>query len=180
MATQDYRTVVVGTDGTALAVPAVTRAARIADRADAGLVIVCAWTEPRAQAKALFTESAAVEGSQGGKAVGRKAAKGALKDAVKLARAKGASVRAALLVNSEATEAILQVAEAYEADLIVLGVTPRPSLAERLLGTVAADVSKRAHCDVLLVSTQPSDEPDTGPVEVDIPDLVTEAITLPR
>jgi len=40
---KDYTTVVVGTDGSELAVPTVTRAAWIATKEDADLVIVCAY-----------------------------------------------------------------------------------------------------------------------------------------
>ncbi len=47
--------------------------------------------------------------------------------------------------------AIVDVAEREGADLIVVG-TREPGLLERLLGTsVSAGVSRRAHCDVLIV-----------------------------
>jgi nucleotide-binding universal stress UspA family protein len=46
---------------------------------------------------------------------------------------------------------IVEVAERERADLIVVG-TREPGLLERLLGTsVSAGVSRRAHCDVLIV-----------------------------
>src|SRR5215217_2964845 len=41
----DYRTIVVGTDGSPLAVPTVARAAWLAAHDDADLVIVCAYSE---------------------------------------------------------------------------------------------------------------------------------------
>ena len=47
-------------------------------------------------------------------------------------------------------EAIVKVADAHEADLIVLGMTDHPHLA-LLLGSVSDDVAHHAHCDVLLV-----------------------------
>jgi nucleotide-binding universal stress UspA family protein len=48
-------------------------------------------------------------------------------------------------------EAIVEVAEAREADLIVVG-TREPSMVERLLGhSVSEAVQRRAHCDVLIV-----------------------------
>jgi nucleotide-binding universal stress UspA family protein len=47
--------------------------------------------------------------------------------------------------------AIVDVAEREAADLVVVG-TREPGLLERLLGTsVSAGVSRRAHCDVLIV-----------------------------
>jgi nucleotide-binding universal stress UspA family protein len=51
----------------------------------------------------------------------------------------------------EPADAIVEVAETAGADLIVVG-TREPGLAERLLGlSVSAGVSRRAHCDVLIV-----------------------------
>jgi nucleotide-binding universal stress UspA family protein len=48
-------------------------------------------------------------------------------------------------------EAIVEVAEANQADLIVVG-TREPSTIERLLGhSVSEGVQRRAHCDVLIV-----------------------------
>jgi nucleotide-binding universal stress UspA family protein len=48
-------------------------------------------------------------------------------------------------------EAIVEVAEMHDADLIVVG-TREPSLIERLLGhSVSEQVQRRAHCDVLIV-----------------------------
>ena len=54
---KDYTTVVVGTDGSELAVPTVTRAAWIATKEDADLVIVCAYGggSRRADAKVPLT-----------------------------------------------------------------------------------------------------------------------------
>jgi len=47
-------------------------------------------------------------------------------------------------------DAIVKVADAHDADLIVLGMTDHRHLA-RLLGSVSDDVAHHAHCDVLLV-----------------------------
>jgi len=48
-------------------------------------------------------------------------------------------------------EAIVEVAEVNQADLIVVG-TREPSTIERLLGhSVSEGVQRRAHCDVLIV-----------------------------
>ena len=51
----------------------------------------------------------------------------------------------------EIAEAIVEVAERHNADLIVVG-TREPSQVERLLGqSVSEGVQRRAHCDVLIV-----------------------------
>lgn len=184
MATRKYRTIVVGTDGSELADATVTRAARIAAGSRADLIIVCAWKEPGLHAKVMFSDVAPRD-SRGGTVLGRKAAKKALKAALRIAVSKGAAVQTALLVDSDAADALIGVADAHDAELIVVGVSPHPGLAERILGTVATDVSKRARCDVLLVRSRPTgddtdDDPETGEIAVDIPELVTESIMLPR
>ena len=57
MTMKDYRTIVVGTDGSELAGPVVARAAWLAVRDDADLVIVCAFSQlpRRAEAKNVAT-----------------------------------------------------------------------------------------------------------------------------
>ena len=45
----------------------------------------------------------------------------------------------------------MSVAAERNADLIVVGARHQRSIAERLLGTVATEVTKRAPCDVLIV-----------------------------
>jgi nucleotide-binding universal stress UspA family protein len=53
--------------------------------------------------------------------------------------------------HGDPADAIVEVAEQANADLIVVG-TREPGLVERLLGmSVSAGVSRRAHCDVLIV-----------------------------
>ena len=56
MTMKDYRTIVVGTDGSALAEPTVGRAAWLAKHDDADLVIVCAYSKlsRRDEAKKAF------------------------------------------------------------------------------------------------------------------------------
>lgn len=54
-------------------------------------------------------------------------------------------------VVGQPVQEIVEVAERYEADLIVVG-TREPGFLERLLaGSVSQGVAKRAHCDVLIV-----------------------------
>lgn len=68
-----------------------------------------------------------------------------------VAGAQGATIAAALLVEGEADAALLEIAADRRAELIVLGAIQDRTLVDRLLGTVAEQVTKRAPCDVLIV-----------------------------
>ena len=166
MSIKDYRTIVVGTDGSSLAGPTVGRAAWLAKHDDADLIIICAYSElsRRAEAKNVATLGG---DTRAGQVLGREAASLALSDAMQVASAEGATVTAALLIDGDPAKALLSTAEDRGAELIVLGAIHDRSLADRVLGTTATDVSKHARCDVLVV--RPED--DQGELEVpeDVP-----------
>lgn len=161
MTMKDYRTIVVGTDGSSLAEPTVGRAAWLAKHDDADLVIVCAYSElpRRAEAKNVATLGG---DSRIGQVLGREAGRLALADAMRVAAAEGATVTAALLVDGEPAASLVTVATGQGADLVVLGAVKDRSLATRLLGSTAEEVTKRSACDVLIVRP----EVDTGDLEV--------------
>lgn len=146
----DYRTIVVGTDGSSLGGPTVGRAARLATHDDADLVIVCAYSQlsRRDEAKNVATLGG---DSRIGQVLGRDAASLALSEAMTLARSAGATVTAALLIDGEPAKALVTTATAQNADLIVLGSLHDRTLADRLLGSTSGEVIKRAECDVLIV-----------------------------
>ncbi|MFT4124748.1 MAG: universal stress protein [Gordonia sp. (in: high G+C Gram-positive bacteria)] len=150
MVMKDYRAIVVGTDGSELAEPTVSRAAWLSAHGDADLIVVCAWSglSRRDDAKNVMTTGG---DTRVGVVIGRTAANAALTSAVETAAKAGATIRAALLVQGEPAEALLEAAQTHTAELIVMGATRRVSLADRLIGTVANDVVRRADCDVLLV-----------------------------
>lgn len=172
----DYKTIVVGTDGSDLAEPTVARAAWLAAREGAELVIVCAWTSMSRRAEAKNVNALGADPSTLGQVQGRSAATLALQEGVKVAKEGGAHVKAALLVDGEPAAALLQVAGQYSADLVVIGAIRDRSIADRLLGTVATDVVRRATCEVLIVRPSmpvtelevPEDDPDVPaqPVEI--------------
>ncbi len=147
---KDYTTVVVGTDGSELAGPTVTRAAWIAVKEDADLVIVCAYGggSRRADAKVQLTETAP---NRIGQVSGKEAAAQAVAHAKDIAVAAGAKVKAALLVEAEPAKALLSTSKEHLGDLIVIGAIRDRSIAGRLLGDVASEVVRRAHCDVLVI-----------------------------
>jgi nucleotide-binding universal stress UspA family protein len=146
-----YAVVVVGTDGSASSLKAVTRAAEVASAAGAGLFIVCAYHPMSAR------EQAIAEASLGDirfyQVAGLDAAENALALAAKDATAAGVPNPYGRLVEGDAGQALLSVAKEQSADLIVVGNRGINTLSGRLLGSVPSDVSQRAHCDVLIVHT---------------------------
>jgi nucleotide-binding universal stress UspA family protein len=145
-----YRTIVVGTDGSPLAAPTVSRAAWLAAHDDADLVIVCAYSDLSRRQEARNVASLGGD-SRIGQVPGRAAASSAIAAAVSIAQEQGATISAALLVDGEPATALLATSEERTADLIVVGALRDTSIAERLLGTVATEVVRRAECEVLVV-----------------------------
>ena len=92
------------------------------------------------------------------------AATDALERAVDVAEGAGVRVAAALLVDGEPAEALLEAAKQYRVDALVLGAIRDTSIVGRLLGNVASDVVRRAHRDVLIVRP-PQEGAEEAPAE---------------
>jgi nucleotide-binding universal stress UspA family protein len=76
-------------------------------------------------------------------------AKQLLDEAAAEARKAGVStVREAMLVSREASSGIVQYAEEGKFDHIVTGTGDKKGVSRLVLGSVAADVARRAHCSV--------------------------------
>jgi nucleotide-binding universal stress UspA family protein len=145
-----YQTVMVGTDGSDSSYRAVERAAEVARDSAARLVIVCAYSPATAR------QVAAVEDELGDDAyqvVGSSPAEDTLRTATERAATRGASAVEGLAVEGEPVKSLLGALDEYRADLLVVGNRGLNTLAGRLLGSVPADVSRRAPCDVLIVHT---------------------------
>jgi nucleotide-binding universal stress UspA family protein len=65
-------------------------------------------------------------------------------------RALSAADAAAVRTGVDPSSAIVAEAHARQADLVVLGVRQRSSLERLIYGSVAAEVTKRARCSVLI------------------------------
>ncbi len=142
-----YRTVVVGTDGSDSSMRAVDRAGQIAG-ADAKLIIASAYLpqqEDTRAADALREESYKVSGTAPIYAI--------LQDAKERAHAAGAKNVEERPVVGAPVDALVHLAEEEEADLLVVGNVGLSTIAGRLLGSVPANVSRRAKTDVLIVHT---------------------------
>ena len=145
-----YTTVLCGTDGSESSFRAVDRAAAIARDAGATLVLACAYhpmsaREVRDAADALGGESYKVAGST--------PAEDVLRDAADRARSVGVSEVDTVAMEGDAVDELIELAKKRSADLVVVGNRGLNSLAGRLLGSVPANISHRATCDVLIVST---------------------------
>jgi nucleotide-binding universal stress UspA family protein len=62
----------------------------------------------------------------------------------------------------DAATQILDVADAYGVDLIIMGTHARGALARAILGSTAQAVTRRAACPVVTVSHEPAPRPSDG------------------
>jgi nucleotide-binding universal stress UspA family protein len=142
-----YQTVVVGTDGSDSSLRAVERAARIAG-ADAKLIVASAYLPHNDDGRAadvLRDESYKVTGSAPIYEILHTA-----KERAHNAGAKNVEERA---IVGAPVDALVSLAEDSQADLLVVGNVGLSTIAGRLLGSVPANVSRRAKVDVLIVHT---------------------------
>jgi nucleotide-binding universal stress UspA family protein len=145
-----YQTVLVGTDGSDSSYRAVERAAEVAHESDAKLVIVSAY-EPATRREVVSAEHDLGEDTY--QVVGSSPADDALRTAAERAAAHGAAHVERVAVEGEPVKTLLHALTEHQADLLVVGNRGLNSIAGRLLGSVPADVSRRAPCDVLIVHT---------------------------
>ncbi|MGH3560503.1 MAG: universal stress protein [Mycobacterium sp.] len=143
-----YQTVVVGTDGSDSSLRAVDRAGQLASGPGAKLIVATAYlphaNDPRA-ADALKEESYQAAGNAPIYAI--------LKEARERAEAAGASNVEERPIAGAPVDALVDLAEDVDADLLVVGNVGLSTIAGRLLGSVPANVSRRAKVDVLIVHT---------------------------
>lgn len=150
MTSSPYSTVLVGTDGSDSSFRAVDRAALIARDARATLLLACAYRpmserEVREAQGALGGDSYMVSGSS--------PAEDVLRDAAARATALGAADVQVRAVPGDPVDGLIALVEERGVDLIVVGNRGLNSLAGRMLGSVPANISHRAKCDVLIVHT---------------------------
>ncbi|HUE35322.1 MAG TPA: universal stress protein [Mycobacterium sp.] len=144
-----YRTVVVGTDGSDSSMRAVDRAATIAGP-DAKLIVASAYLSQHEDGRAADTlkdESYKVSGTAPIYAI--------LHDAKERAEKAGAKNVEERPIVGAPVDALVHLAEKEKADLLVVGNVGLSTIAGRLLGSVPANVSRRAKVDVLIVHTTP-------------------------
>lgn len=143
-----YQTVVVGTDGSASSLRAVERAGQLASGPDAKLIIVSAFIpvpEDTRAADALKDEAY--------KVVGQAPVYDILREASERATAAGAANIEERAVEGAPVDVLVDLAAEVGADLLVVGNVGLNTIAGRLLGSVPANVARRATSDVLIVHT---------------------------
>jgi nucleotide-binding universal stress UspA family protein len=145
-----YRTIVVGTDGSATSFAAVDRAAAVAGDTDAELVIVCAYTP------ASRNETAEAEDALKDEAYlvrGWTPAEETLRSAEDRAVAAGAGKVRTVAADGAPVDVLRKAVTDANADLLVVGNRGLNTLSGRLLGSVPSDVARRSGVDVLIVHT---------------------------
>ena len=143
-----YRTVVVGTDGSDSSLRAVDRAAAIAAQSGAKMFIATAYFPQHDDSRA-----ADVLKDEGYKTTGAAPIYAILKEAHERAQAAGAKDVEERSIVGAPVDALVELAEEVEADLLVVGNVGLSTISGRLLGSVPANVSRKAKTDVLIVHT---------------------------
>jgi nucleotide-binding universal stress UspA family protein len=157
-----YRTVIVGTDGSDSSFRAVDRAAAFAAQEKAKLIIASAhvpvgarsrWADASPHDHGADPRAADSLGSEGYKVHGDAPVYSILHDAHDRAKAAGAQDIEERAIEGGPVEALLHLAKDVKADLLVVGNVGLNSVAGRLLGSVPADVARKAKVDILIVHT---------------------------
>lgn len=142
-----YKTIIAGTDGSPTAQRALARAVEMAKLNSARLVIVSAYRELTGRevhdARASLPEEYAWQVTSTGDT------DRVLKLASGVAESQGVAVTTRA-VSGDPTDAILDVAEGEEADLIVVG---SKGMERRIMGSVPNSIAHRATRDILIVQT---------------------------
>jgi nucleotide-binding universal stress UspA family protein len=143
-----YRTVLVGTDGSDSSLRAVDRAATIAAGSGAKLIVATAYFPQADDARATDLLK-----DEGYKTTGAAPIYAILKEAHERATAAGAKDVEEKPIVGAPVDALVDLAEESGADLLVVGNVGLSTITGRLLGSVPANVSRKAKTDVLIVHT---------------------------
>ena len=158
-----YRTVIVGTDGSDSSMRAVERAGAVAAQDNAKLIVATAhfhhaekggWSRPPAPDQVSDRRAEDALGREGGYRMhGDASVYDILHEARDRARAAGAHNVEERAVVGAPVDALIKLAKEAKADLRVVGDVGLNSVAGRLLGSVPADVARKAKIDILIVHT---------------------------
>jgi nucleotide-binding universal stress UspA family protein len=157
-----YRTVIVGTDGSASSMRAVERAGAVAAQENAKLIVATAhfpaadkagWSHAPSHDHVPDPRAADALGGGGYKMHGSAPVYAILREAHDRAKAAGARNVEERAIKGAPVPALVKLAEEVKADLLVVGDVGLDTVAGRLLGSVPADVARRAKIDIMIVHT---------------------------
>jgi nucleotide-binding universal stress UspA family protein len=157
-----YRTMIVGTDGSASSLRAVDRAAAFAAQENAKLIIASAhvpnvekgsWSRAPSHDHVTDARGADALGSEGYKLHGEAPVYEILREAHDRAKAAGAQAVIERAVEGAPVHALVKLVKEMNADLLVVGDVGLDSTAGRLLGSVPDTVARKAKIDILVVHT---------------------------
>lgn len=146
----DYKVVVVGTDGSESSLRAVDQAAAIAAKSNAKLIVASAYLPDEEN------HSGEPDQPQGEdyKTEGNAPVYAMLHEAADRAQAAGAKDVEQRPITGSAVDALVELVDEVNADLLVVGNVGVNSIAGRLLGSVPTAVRHRANTEVLIVETK--------------------------
>ena len=145
-----YSKILVGTDGSESSFKAVEQAARLAADSAATLLIASAYTPMSDRERGRASDAL---GEESYKVMGSHPAEDILREASDLAKKAGAKDVDTACEPGDPVDVLVSVIDKNKVDLCVVGNRGLNSLAGRLLGSVPANISHRAACDVLIVHT---------------------------
>ncbi len=158
-----FETILVGTDGSETALLAVERAADLAAKFEARLVLVSAFQpapETRVEAERRGARADIVWAINGKEEVDQ-----TLVESKHRAEARGAGDVVTMAVQGSASDVLLDIAEKVEASVIVVGSVGLTGAKRFLMGSVPSRVTQYAEVDVLVVRTDrsPPEAEQEGP-----------------
>jgi nucleotide-binding universal stress UspA family protein len=157
-----YRTVVVGTDGSTSSMRAVERAGEVAAQENAKLIIASAhipseerggWSRPPSHDHVSDPRAADSLGGESYILHGNAPVYAILREARERAQGAGARDIEERAIEGAPVHALVKLVADVKADLLVVGDVGLDSVAGRLLGSVPADVARKARIDILIVHT---------------------------
>jgi nucleotide-binding universal stress UspA family protein len=157
-----YRTVIVGTDGSDSSMRAVERAGAVAAQEEAKLIIASAyiphvekggWSRAPSHDHVADPRAADTLRGEGYKLHGGAPVYEILHDARDRAKSAGAHDIEERAIEGAAVDALVHLADQTKADLLVVGDVGLDTVAGRLLGSVPANVARKAKIDILIVHT---------------------------
>ena len=147
----DYKVILVGTDGSETSLRAVDEAGAIAAKSGAKLIVASAHLPANSSEGGPDPDQASDEGYR---TEGNAPVYEMLRDASGRAKNAGAQDVEERAIEGAPVDALVELAEDVNADLIVVGNVGMNSVVGRLIGSVPRAIRNRAKTEVLVVDTK--------------------------